>query len=90
MFKKKNQLGTITIAIGDRNVHAADVNQLLGIAGDLIIARLGVNVERTEVEHCSALITVVVEGSAKEISALTKKLDSLYGVVAKSSIVIEG
>jgi metal-responsive CopG/Arc/MetJ family transcriptional regulator len=89
MGKIKNQLGTITIMLGDRNAHAQDVNRLLSEAGDLIIARLGVNVERTHVDHCSALITVVVEGGKKEITDLTKKLDKLYGVVAKSSIVTE-
>lgn len=90
MFKKKNQLGTITIAIGDRKAHAQEVNKTLAEAGHLVIARLGVNVERTHVTHCSALITVVVEGSTKEINDLTKKLDKLYGIVAKSSIVAEG
>jgi putative iron-only hydrogenase system regulator len=89
MFKKKNQLGTITIMLGDRTTHAQDVNKILSEAGHLIIARLGINVERTHVEHCSALITVVVEGSKKDITDLTKKLDKLYGVVAKSSIVTE-
>jgi metal-responsive CopG/Arc/MetJ family transcriptional regulator len=89
MFKKKIQLGTITIMLGDRNSHAQEVNKLLGEAGHLIIARLGVNVERTHVDHCSALITVVVEGGKTEISDLTKKLDKLYGVIAKASIVTE-
>ena len=89
MFKKKNQLGTITIMVGDRNSHAQDVNKILSEAGELIIARLGVNVKRTHVDHCSALITVVVEGGKKEIADLTKKLDKLYGIVAKSSIVTE-
>jgi putative iron-only hydrogenase system regulator len=89
MFKKKNQLGTVTIMIGDRTSHASDVNKALSEAGDLIIARMGINVERTHVDHCSALITVVVEGSKKEINDLTKTLDKLYGVVAKSSIVTE-
>lgn len=87
MLKSKNQLGSITIMLGDRSAHAADVNRLLSESGELIIARLGVNVERTHVDHCSALITVIVEGKKKEIDILTKKLDKLYGVVAKASIV---
>jgi len=89
MFKKKNQLGTITIVICNRTSHAADVNRILGEAGHLIIARLGVNVERSEIEYCSGLITVVVEGEKKAIDDLTKKLDTLYGIIAKCTIVTD-
>lgn len=83
----KKQLGTITILIKDRQTHAPDVNRLLSDAGHLIIARLGVNVQRSCVTDCTGMITVAVEGTAKEINDLTKKLDKLYGIVAKTSIM---
>jgi metal-responsive CopG/Arc/MetJ family transcriptional regulator len=86
---EKKQLGAITILIKDRQMHAKDVNQLLTDAGHLIIARLGVNVQRSCVANCTGMITVAVEGTAKEINSLAKKLDKLYGIVAKANIMTE-
>ncbi|PLX22145.1 hypothetical protein C0584_00115 [Candidatus Parcubacteria bacterium] len=85
----KVHLATITILIKDRQSHAKDVNQLLTDNGHLIMARLGVNVQKSCVEHCTGLITIAVEATATEISRLTKELDDLYGIVAKSSVVTD-
>ena len=85
----KKQLATITILVKDRQTHSADVNKMLSEFGHHVIARLGVNVQRTCIEHCTGLITVAVEASSKEIKDLTKKLDDLYGIVAKSSVMTE-
>lgn len=85
----KKQLGTITILVKDREIHAVDVNRLLTENAHLILARLGVNVSRTCVSGCTAMITVAVEATVKEIHDLTEKIDSLYGIVAKSNIVTE-
>ena len=83
----KKQLATITILIKDRQMHAQDVNKILTKFGHHIIARLGVNVQRTCVEHCTGMITVAVEASSSDIKKLTKKLDGLYGIVAKSCLM---
>lgn len=85
----KKQLGTITILVKDRQQHAVDVNRILTENAQLVLARLGVNVARTCVTGCTAMITVAVEATVKEINDLTEKLDSLYGIVAKASIVTE-
>ncbi len=85
----KQHLGTITILVEDRQSHAKDVQQILTDNGHLIMARLGVNVQPMCIEHCTGLITVAVKGTAKEIRDLTKKLDGLYGIVAKASVVTE-
>ena len=85
----KKHLATITILIKDRQMHAKNVNEMLTENGNLIMARLGVNVQKSCVDHCVAMITVAVEGTAKEINDLTKKLDNLYGIVAKSNIMTE-
>ena len=86
-MSKKKYLGTITILVKDRQVHAKDVNQLLTDNGHIIMARLGVNVQKSCVEHCTGMITVAVEGTAKEIRDLTKQLDKLYGIVAKANVM---
>ena len=84
---ERKQLGTITILIKDRQMHAKDVNQLLTDAGHIIMARLGVNVQRACVAHCTGMIVVAVEATTKQISDLTKRLNKLYGIVAKSNVV---
>lgn len=80
------RLATITILVKDRQKHSADVNRILTENGHFIMARLGVNVQRHCVESCTAMIVVAVEATAKDISQMTKKLDRLYGIMAKASV----
>ena len=85
----KRHLATITILVKDRQMNSENVNKLLAENGNLIIARLGVNVQRSCVENCTGLITVAVEGTVKEINDLTKKLDEFYGIIAKNNVMTE-
>lgn len=85
----KRHLGTISILVKDRHSQAPDINQILTDHGNIILARLGLNVQPRCIDHCKAMITIVVEGSSKEISELTKKLDEIYGIVAKSNILTD-
>ena len=85
----KIHLGTITILVKDRQVHAKEMNQMLTDHGHIIMARLGVNVQKSCVEHCTGMISIAVEGTAKEINDLTEKLDKLYGIVAKANIMTD-
>ena len=80
-------LATITILVKDRHEHSSEVNRVLTENGHLIMARLGVNVQRHCISHCTALITIAVEATAKDISRITKELNNLYGIVAKSCVV---
>ena len=86
---KKKHLGTITILVKDRQMHAKDVQQMLTDNGHLIMARLGVNVQPACIENCTGLICVAVKGTAKEINDLTKKIDKLYGIAAKACVFID-
>lgn len=83
----KKHLGTITVLLKDRHNHAQDVQEILTDNSRMIMARLGVNPSRTCVKNCTGLITLTVEGTVQEIAALTKKLNKLYGIVAKSIII---
>lgn len=85
----KKHLATITILVKDRQTHAGDIQKILTDSGHLIMARLGVNVQRSCVSNCTGLITVAVEGTAKEINDLTRKLNKLYGIVAKKNIMTD-
>ena len=85
----KKHLATISILVKDRQSHSPDLNQILTDHGHLILARLGVNVQRHCIEHCTGLITIVLEATADEINQLTEKLDGLYGVVAKKNVLTD-
>ena len=89
MKKEKIHLATITILIKDRHNNAKSVNQILTEYGHIIVARLGVNVNRTCLKNCTGLITVAVEATTDEINVLNEKLDKLYGIVAKKAIMTE-
>ena len=88
-MQDKQHLGIITILVKDRQVHAKEMNQMLTDYGHIIMARLGVNVQKSCVEHCTGMISIAVEGTAKEINDLTEKLDKLYGIVAKANIMTD-
>jgi len=88
-MSSKRHLATITILVKDRQMHAQDVQKTLTENGHIILARLGVNPQRACIKNCTGLITIVVDGTAKQINDLTKKLNSLYGIVAKSCVVTE-
>jgi len=85
----KKHFATITILVKDRQSNVARVNKLLTDNGHLIVARLGVNIEPKCIKYCTGMITLATKGSKEEIVELTKKLDKLYGIVAKASIMTE-
>ncbi len=85
----KKHLATISILVKDRQNHAKDLNEILTKNGHLIMARLGVNVQKSCIANCTAMMSIAVEGSISEIKKLTKEIDGLYGIVAKTSILTE-
>lgn len=85
----KKHLGTVTILIKDRQTHAKEVQEILTDNGHIIMARLGVNPQRSCITNCTGLITVAVEGTAREIRGFAKKFDKLYGVVAKAVVMTD-
>lgn len=83
----KRHLATISILLLDRQSQAIDLQQILTESGHMIMARLGVNVQPKCVENCTGMIVLAIDGSLTEIKALAKKIDKIYGVVAKLSIL---
>ena len=88
-MRVKKNLGTISILMKDRHSYALEVQEVLTAHGHLIMARMGINPARTCLKNCTGLITLIVEGTAKEINDLTKKLDKIYGAVAKKIIITD-
>jgi len=81
--KEKMHLATITILVKDREKNSPEVNRILTENGHLILARLGVNVQRHCIEHCTAMITISIEASSRDVRRITQELNGIYGIVAK-------
>ena len=78
----EKRLGFIGIIVEHRDVHAAQVNDLLTRYGHLVIARTGV----PHCHHGSAVISLIVEATTDEIGELTGRLGSISGVSVKSML----
>jgi hypothetical protein len=83
----KIYIATITILIKDRHAHIAPVNKLLTEYGHIVIARLGVSLERQCLKGCTGLISIAAEGTKLEIEALTKKINKLKNTKAKNTFI---
>ncbi len=83
----KKHLATITILIKDRHAHSVDVQRILTENGNIILGRMGINPSRSCIEHCTGILTLIVEAPVKEIKMLPKELDPFYGPVAKTQIM---
>lgn len=84
---EKLQLATISVLITNRQVNACKVQEILTASGHIVRARMGVNIQPKCMVNCTGIITIIVEGSKKEIDKLTSKLNKLYGIEAKSVIM---
>lgn len=87
IMPNKIALATISILTHDRHKNIESVNRLLTGYGHLVIARLGVTLERHCQKGCTGLIILSVEGSKKEISELASKLNKQPAVKAKITFV---
>ena len=83
----KPYITTISIIVKNRHKNISKVNSLLTTYGHLVLARLGISIERHCLQGCTGAISVIVEGTKTEITDLTKKLNILVGVNAKSIIM---
>lgn len=80
-------LAVISVLIEDRQTNAKEMNQLLTDSGHIIMSRLGVNVQPACLKSCTGLLALAIKGTRAEINDLTKKLNDLYGLVAKVNIM---
>ncbi len=85
---ENNVLASISILVKDRKNNSASINKILTENGSLIMARLGVNLQRKCVENCQAMIVVAVEGKKEEVKELGEELQQT-GAVVKADIFEE-
>ena len=78
---EEKRLGFIGIVIHDRAV-AGEVNEILGVYGRIIRARVGV----PDTDTPAAVIGLIVEGGNQELGSLTARLGNLSGVEVKSAL----
>lgn len=77
----KNRIGVVGIVI--ENIENADkVNSILHEFANIIIGRMGVPYREKKV----SVISLIVDGTSDEISAMTGKLGKVKGVNVKSAL----
>ncbi len=83
----KKHIGTITIFSNDRHNNAVKLQELLTQSGNIIRSRFGINLAPLCSEKCPGVIVLVAEGTIAQINSLTKKIDGLYAIKAKSVVI---
>jgi metal-responsive CopG/Arc/MetJ family transcriptional regulator len=86
-YHMTKHLAAITIFSDDRHNNALKLQKILTDNGSLIMARLGVNPARMCSVKCPGIIVLVVEGTTKEITELTRKIDKISAIRAKNTII---
>ncbi|QIB27017.1 TM1266 family iron-only hydrogenase system putative regulator [Caloranaerobacter azorensis] len=77
----KNRIGVVGIVI--ENIENADkVNSILHDFANIIIGRIGIPYREKNV----SVISLIVDGTSDEISAMTGKLGKVKGVNVKSAL----
>lgn len=75
----EKRIGTISILVSDRQ-SAEEINRILSDHADIILCRQGLPFKDRSV----AVISLIVEGSADRINALTGRLGRMAGVECKA------
>ena len=75
----EKRIGTITILIHDRS-KAAEINQIISGHAQVVLCRQGLPFHDSNV----AVISLIVEGTANEINALTGPLGRVQDVECKA------
>ena len=86
-MKEKINLATISILIKNREKNSDYVHEVLRDNSKLVLTRMGMNIQPKCISNCLGVVTVIVQGSAKEINDLTKKLNKKSGISAKLVIL---
>lgn len=77
----ENRVGVVAIVVEDL-ISAPNVNQILHEYSSLIVGRMGIPYKEKQI----SVISIIVDGTTDEISALTGKLGKIKAVNVKSAI----
>lgn len=76
-----NKIGVVGIVVDDPAEAADRINSLLSQYSNIVVGRMGIPYKEKNI----SIISVIVDGSTDEISALTGKLGSIKGVNVKTA-----
>ena len=76
-----NRLGVVGIIIED-NEKSEEVNKVLHIHANLIVGRIGIPYPQRGV----CVISLIVDGTSDQVSAMTGKLGKIEGIQVKSAL----
>lgn len=79
------KLASITILTTNRQKVSSGINGVLTENGHLVMARMGVNVQKTCTEHCPGMILLAIKGNKEEIEVLFNKLNAIPETSVKMS-----
>jgi putative iron-only hydrogenase system regulator len=79
--EKESRIGVVGIIIEDTD-KTEEVNRILHIHANLVVGRIGIPYLQRKV----CIISLVVDGTSDEISALTGKLGKIPGIQVKSAL----
>lgn len=77
----ENRVGVVAIVVEDLK-SAPNVNEILHEYSSLIVGRMGIPYKEKQI----SVISVIVDGTTDEISALTGKLGKIKAINVKSAI----
>lgn len=77
----EKRVGVVGIVVEDRE-KAKEVNEILSLHGDIIIGRMGIPYKERDI----SVISLIVDGTTDEISAMTGKLGKIPSVQVKAAL----
>jgi len=78
----EKRLGFVGIILGDRKKQADEVNKILSVYGENIVARVGLPYKE---KNCS-VITLTVDITTDDLGTMTGRLGNISGVSVKSAL----
>ncbi len=83
-METQRRISVVGLVIENREEAAARVNEILSKYGSLIVGRMGLPYR----EKNLAIISLIVDGTPDEISAMTGKLGNIRGVKVRSVVTV--
>ncbi len=83
-MEMQRRIAVVGLVIENREEAANHVNEILSKYGSLIVGRMGLPYR----EKNLAIISLIVDGTPDEISAMTGKLGNIRGVKVRSVVTV--
>ncbi|NPV52488.1 MAG: CopG family transcriptional regulator [Firmicutes bacterium] len=78
------RIAVVGIAVEDRKLAAAKVNEILSLHGDIIVGRMGIPYKEKNI----SVMALIIDGTTDDIGSLTGKLGNIPGVRVRSAVTV--